>query len=85
MKVSWTKGVDKELAIDIRQNFKESLVMRKRLAQLLEEKAEVSLAASRSKVTYDNPNWALLQADAVGYQRALQEVISLIASDPVDN
>lgn len=85
MKVSWTKGVDKELAIDIRQNFKESLVMRKRLTQLLEEKAEVSLAASRGKVTYDNPNWALLQADAVGYQRALQEIISLIASDQVDN
>ena len=85
MKVSWTNGVDKELAIDIRQNFKESLVMRRRLTAMLEEKVKSSLAASRSKVTYDNPNWALLQADAVGYQRALQEVVSLISNDQVDN
>lgn len=84
MKISWTKGVEKELSIDITQNFKESLVMRRRLSQLLEEKIDVSLSSTRSKASYDTPNWALLQADAVGYQRALQEVISLISSDVVD-
>ena len=84
MKISWIKGVDKELSIDITQNFKESLVMRRRLSQLLEEKIDVSLSSTRSKVSYETPNWALLQADAVGYQRALQEVISLISSDVVD-
>lgn len=78
MKVSWTKGVGKELAIDITQNFKESLVMRKRLVALLEEKASLSTKASRSKDGYDSANWAYLQADARGYERALFEIISLI-------
>ena len=85
MKVSWTKGVEKELSIDITQNFKESLVMRRRLAQLLEERIDASLNSARSKISYETPNWALMQADAVGYQRALQEIISLISSDAVDN
>ena len=84
MKVSWTKGVDKELAVDIRQNFKESLVMRKRLITLLDEKITASQKTSRSKTEYENPNWAYLQADARGYERALVEIISLIFDDSVD-
>ena len=85
MKTSWTRGVEKELSIDITQNFKESLVMRRRLSQLLEDKIDASLSSARSKSSYDTPNWALMQADSVGYQRALQEVISLISSDAVEN
>lgn len=84
MKVSWTKGVDKELAVDIRQNFKESLIMRKRLITLLDEKIAASQKTSRSKAEYENPNWAYLQADARGYERALVEIISLIFDDSVD-
>ena len=79
MKVSWTKGVGKELAVDITQNFKESLVLRKRLAVLLEEKAALSTKASRSKTEYESANWAYLQADARGYERALIEIIALIS------
>lgn len=84
MKVSWTRGVDSELQVDIRQNYKESLVMRKRLQALLEDKVQVSTQNARSKVSYDSPNWALLQADARGYERALCEVISLISDKDVD-
>ena len=84
MKVSWTKGLEKELSIDVTQNFRESLVMRRRLSQLLDEKIDASLHSARSKISYETPNWALMQADAVGYQRALQEIISLISSDAVD-
>lgn len=83
MKISWTKGVDKELAIDIRQNFKESLVTRRRLTTLLEEKITASQKVSRSKAEYENPNWAYLQADARGYERALDEIISLIFENSV--
>jgi hypothetical protein len=79
MKVSWTRSVGKELAVDITQNYKESLVMRKRLQALLEEKANTSAKGSRSKDGYDLANWAYLQADARGYERALFEVISLIS------
>lgn len=79
MKTSWTHKVEKELAVDITQNFKESLVMRKRLLELLQDKIDVSLRATRQKDGYDNPNWAYLQADARGYERAISEIISLIS------
>lgn len=85
MRQSWTKGVDRELAVDIRQNFKESLVLRKRLQVLLEEKITLSQKTSRAKDSYESPNWAYLQADARGYERALSEIISLIfEKDVVD-
>lgn len=84
MKISWTKGVDKELVVDIRQNYKESLVLRRRLVVMLEDKCSASTKTSRSKDGYDSANWAYLQADARGYERALQEVISLISDNDVD-
>jgi hypothetical protein len=78
MKASWTSGLNKELANDVRINFKEALVVRRRLAKMLEGMADASTKASRSKLLYDNPNWALLQADQRGYERALSEIIKLI-------
>lgn len=78
MKTSWTQGVEKERQVDVRQNFKESLVMRQRLVEMLEAKIKASQRASRSEELYDNPNWHLLQADKRGYERALSDVIDLI-------
>lgn len=78
MKASWVQQLDKQVEIDLRSNFVASLLTRKRLAYLLTEKIKTSNNTARSKVTYDNPNWALLQADQRGYERALTEVIDLI-------
>lgn len=78
MKTSWVQGVGKELTVDITQNFKESLVMRRRLCQLIDKKLQDSWVGSASSTSYDNPNWAYLQADARGYERAMREIISLI-------
>lgn len=84
MKTSWTQGVDKELAVDIRQNFKESLVMRRRFEEMLNAKMVSSQRSGRSKEAYENPNWAYLQADARGYERALQDVIELLSDKSTD-
>lgn len=78
MKSSWTSGLEKELAHDIKVNFVDSLVTRKRLTQLLELRAEESRRVCRSKVSYDSHNWAYLQADQNGYERALLEIIELV-------
>lgn len=78
MRRSWTHGLEPERSKDIRANFKESLVMRRRLNELLEKKIESSYKMGRSVEAYDNPNWALLQADARGYERAMQEVLDLL-------
>ncbi|QHJ82529.1 MAG: hypothetical protein [Bacteriophage sp.] len=78
MKQSWTTGLNKELAVDVRANFKESLVLRRRLVKMLNDKINASSKEGRSKLLYDNPNWALLQADQRGYERAFAEIIDLI-------
>lgn len=79
MKTLWTAGLGKEETVDVRQNFKEALVLRKRLSEILEKKQETSVRESRSKEGYDSPNWAYLQADRRGYERALQEIVDLLS------
>ena len=78
MKRSWTQGLEPERTRDIKSNFKEALVMRQRLIEMLNAKIERSSKYGRSKETYENANWALLQADSRGYERAMQEIIDLI-------
>lgn len=81
MKIAWTKGLAPERVTEVRKDFVGSVVLRKRLMELLEDKMRVSRESSISKDAYSNPNWAYLQADARGYERALNEVISLIESE----
>lgn len=79
MKTSWFQGTkDKDYNEEIRGSFTAAVVMRKRLNALLQRKQVASVKASRLEGGYDNPNWALKQADARGYERALEEVISLL-------
>lgn len=79
MKTSWTQGLDKERAIEIRKDFVGGALLRARLQKLLEDKINNVRVKSRAGSTYDNPNWALVQADTIGYEKALSEVISLIS------
>lgn len=78
MKTSWTKGLDPQAAKDVKGAFVASLLLRQRLSLLINDKIETSLTASRAKSAYDNPNWAYLQADQKGYERALHDIIELI-------
>jgi hypothetical protein len=79
MKTILTKGLTPEQTIEFRKDFVGSVILRKRLQDVLQSKADASNNASLSKDGYQNPNWAYLQADARGYERALKEVISLIS------
>lgn len=79
MKVNWIAGLkDEARKKEIRQSFTASLVMRKRLMELLEKKMRESWTSSISEDSYDAPNWALKQADARGYERAMKEIMSLV-------
>lgn len=82
MKQSWITGLDKEQVKDVKVNYLEALVMRRRLIKMLEAKVGSSHKAGRSKEAYSSPNWALEQADARGYERAMADVIDLINDDP---
>lgn len=78
MKTSWTLGLGTEAEKDLKINFKESLVMRKRMISLLEDLVEKNRKEGRSKESYGNPSWPYKQADHVGYERALFEVLGLL-------
>lgn len=78
MKSTWFLGSDKSYDEDVRKEYASSAIMRKRLVDMLEKKKGEAHAASLSKDAYSSPNWGFLQADAVGFQRALDEVIKLL-------
>lgn len=78
MKITWTKGLSPEKKEEVKRDFQAAALLRERLTELLREKSEVTRKGTISKDAYTNSNWAYLQADAVGYQRALEEIISLL-------
>jgi hypothetical protein len=81
MKLGWTSGCTPEQVQVIRSDFKSSVYIRKRLETLLEEKIASAYAFTRKKENYALASWPYLQADSVGYERALLEVISLISDE----
>lgn len=81
MKTVWTNGLKGDAKDDIVSSFKHSILLRGRLQAILEDKIEIKRKARRKEEGYESPSWAFQQADSVGYERALAEVISLIVDD----
>lgn len=78
MKTVWTSGLDAGKKVEVKQEFTSAHHLRMRLKELLNKKIDNSRKQVTLKELYDSPNWALLQADNVGFIRALEEVISLL-------
>jgi hypothetical protein len=78
MKTSWTDGLESDVAKEVRLNFKESRIMRERLKVMLDKKINSNRSSVTKKDAYNSPNWALLQADNVGYERAMKEILSVL-------
>ena len=69
MKQVWTKN---------KKEFEESKAFRRLLNEILIEKLRTKHAESRSKDGYANPSWPYFQADAIGYERAITEIQSIL-------
>ena len=80
MKTSLTAGLDEEHASNVVDEFIHSPVLRERLIAVLNGKKASFRSETMSKTSYDKPNWAYLQADCNGYERAIDELISLLSS-----
>lgn len=80
MNTAWTKGLPKgsEKDKDVRAAFKESLLIRKRLVEILEDKYLQAAKDRLSADEYESPGWAHRQADAIGYARALKEITAIL-------
>lgn len=84
MKTIWTKGLKTaQQRTEVKQEFIKGAPLRERLKLLLEEKIDSKRREVRNSNTYESPSWALVQADAIGYEKALFEVISLIIDEKV--
>lgn len=82
MRVSLLKGLNTEQQKDeLTENFKHSSFFRKQLAKVLLDKVNTNNNATRTKDAYGISNWAFLQADAVGYERAMREVCALLENE----
>lgn len=79
MKTVWTSGMDSKKSDELASDFKASYQVRSRLTEIVEGKIMSIRNDNLSRNKYDSPSWAFLQADSVGYERALQEIISLLA------
>jgi len=78
MKISWTKGLSEQKAKDIKQKFKESSLLRRRLKAMLADIIKDKRKSQVSLKNYNNPNWPYLQADHAGYERAIRDVMEII-------
>ncbi len=78
MKHSLTNGLDVDAKSDLEGTFIAALLLRKRLAVVLAKKIEDARAGSVKKEKYDCANWAYLQANNVGYERAMRELIEMM-------
>lgn len=79
MKTVITTGLSPEKKKDVESSFNAAKAFRERLTVILQKKADDSRSNSRKK-DYSDASWAYSQADAIGYERALFQVISLLDS-----
>lgn len=80
MKLAWTEGLSAEDKKAVKEDYQKSAAIRKRLVTMLDKRIDAEVKGITAKNRYDNPNWALLQADSIGYQRALNEIIALLTN-----
>jgi hypothetical protein len=79
MKAFWTSLLTREEdKKEMEELVKGSRRVLERLAAELDKKIERSAKDSRKSTAYDSPNWPFKQADARGYERAMEEVKALI-------
>ena len=79
MKTAWTKGVEKDAKQEVKLAFDAGAFLRGRLSSMLTEKINAKEREMIKDSNYENANWAYLQADAQGYKRAMNEIISLLS------
>lgn len=80
MKLTWIKGLNKQDKEEMKLLFQSNARFREIASAIMQEKIASARKANVVESAYDNPNWALKQADAIGYERAMQEIISLFES-----
>ena len=78
MKQAWIQGLDATQEEDIRGSYTAAFLVRQRMELLLGDRITASNKQLASKNLFESPNWALVQAEGRGYERALHEIVQLL-------
>lgn len=78
MKTRVLKGLDDDVAAELKAQFVHSARWRKRMVEVLNEDIDALHASMRKEENFDSPNWSLIQADRVAQVKALKKFISLL-------
>lgn len=78
MKKSWTVGLSKDEADEVRADYRAAARLRERLSQMLEDKINLKAKQGRSEDLLEKPNWELTQVGINYYINAIEEVRSLL-------
>lgn len=78
MKTSILEQVEEAYKDEVKLEFRHSKNLREAIIKVLESKMDANRRSQISKANYDSPSWALTQADAIGYQRAMKELTELL-------
>lgn len=83
MNTAWIKGIRKNSQEDkdIRAVYAESFLLRKRLFVMLSDKFDSKIKSAMSSDNFESPSWALIQAESIGYAKALKEIMSLLDAE----
>ncbi len=73
------KQFDKDKHEEITSRFLENEDLINAVKTAINEKISDSFSRMTATSSYNNPSWAYYQADQLGYQRALKELIDLIS------
>lgn len=76
---AWTANLSDKEAEELVSKLKMAEEVFDRLSFILDQRMKSSIDEQHSSKRYESPNWALFQADAIGYQRALKMVKDLIS------
>lgn len=74
---TWLNGLSDKDKEEIKQIFLSNARLRERVKVILQDKIDTARKNNRASDAYDSPNWAYKQADAMGYERAMHEIINL--------
>lgn len=83
-KTAWTKGLVGQKREEMERELGATALLRERLQVIIDEKIETRRAKKVSEEEYANPSWPYKQADAVGYERALREIRSLLTASSLE-
>jgi len=80
MKTTWTKGLNEQQKEEITSSFRSAGRLRERMREIVVEKLRENSKTRVSKSSFENPSWPYFQAESNGYERAMDEILSLLES-----